>query len=151
MAGGLNGLRQVSFSFNSKVMSAGSKSGKANAVAVVRHRQEVGGRFTKGLGAADVGEVVAKLVAVRAVGSRGRALRRRVACSACGGAEQVCQGTQFSPMSERLSSNADLRRQSGSASALMLSRRFQKRTSCCTQKRCSGQRPSSASATADDT
>ena len=54
-----------------------------------------------------------------------------------------------SRMSERLSSKADLRRQSGSASALMLSRRFQKRTSCCTQKRCSGQRPSSASATAD--
>ena len=113
MAGGLNGLRQVSFSFNSKVMSAGSKSGKANAVAVVRHRQEVGGRFTKGLGAADiffcmggrrsmqqdllgaadVGEVVAKLVAVRAVGSRGRALRRRVACSAWRGRAGVSRDT----------------------------------------------------------
>ena len=93
MAGGLNGLRQVSFSFNSKVMAAGSKSGKANAVPVVRHRQEVGGRFTKGLGAADVGEVVAKLVAVRAVGSRGRALRRRVACSAWRGRAGVSRDT----------------------------------------------------------
>ena len=44
MAGGLDGLRQVAFPFNAKVMAAGSEPAQSNAMLAISHFMQVGCR-----------------------------------------------------------------------------------------------------------
>jgi hypothetical protein len=54
MAGGLDGLRQVAFPFNAKVMATSAKSAKASAKFAVKNRNQVWCRLVKRKVAANV-------------------------------------------------------------------------------------------------